>query len=82
MGTEKAPTQSLIANFLSLSIPVEEYLRHGEPLTVEELESMSLTITGLRTILEVWKANNIVRLQRQPARAKPVGPGFSPSPRS
>jgi hypothetical protein len=65
MDTDAAQTECLIANFVSVSIPVEEYLRHGRPLTAQELESVSLTITGLKTFLELWKRKNIVPPQPQ-----------------
>jgi hypothetical protein len=55
MDADTIPIRRLIANLMSASAPIEEYLRLGKPLTAEEFDSLSLTISGLQTFLEIWK---------------------------
>lgn len=45
----------ILANFMSASAPVEKYLQEDGPFTAQELESLSLTISGLQTFLDIWK---------------------------
>ena len=52
MDTDAVKTQRLIANLMTASAPVEEYLRQGGPLSPQELESLALTISGLQTFLD------------------------------
>ena len=66
MDSEAVKIQRLIANLMSASAPVEEYLRQGKPLSPQELESLALTISGLQTFLEIWK-----RKHRPPLETKP-----------
>jgi hypothetical protein len=68
MDTDTAKVQRLIANFMSASAPMEEYLRQGRPLTPQELESVSLTISGLQTFLDIWKRKNNVPLETNPLK--------------
>lgn len=58
MDTDLIPSHRLLANFMSASSPIEKYLQEGGPLTVLELESLSLTISGLQTFLDTWKRKN------------------------
>jgi hypothetical protein len=57
---DEVPTHHMIAQFMSVSAPLEEYLRQGKPLTHHEIELISLTVTGLQTFLDVWKRKNNV----------------------
>jgi hypothetical protein len=47
------------------SAPIEEYLRQGRPLTAQEFDSLSLTISGLHTFFDIWK-----RKAESPLRGK------------
>ena len=55
MVDDDATTRRLIAQFLSSSTPVEEYLKRGGPLTDLQLEALSLTVDSLQTFLDIWK---------------------------
>ena len=55
MGTNRIQIRRLIANPMSASPPIEEYLRQGRPLTAQEFDSLSLTISGLQTFLDIWR---------------------------
>ena len=55
-------TQKLIARFMSASSPVEAYLQKHGPLTHIEVESLTLTVSGLQTFLEIWKRKENERL--------------------
>jgi hypothetical protein len=62
MSIDAVATQRLIAHLMSASVPVEEHLRQGKPLTTQQFESLSLTIEGLRTFMGIWKRkHNISR---------------------
>ena len=54
MADEDVTTQRLIANFMTASVPVEKHLQQGGRLTDLELQSLSLTIDGLQTFLNIW----------------------------
>jgi len=56
MADEDVTTQRLIANFMTASTPIEKYLQQGGQLTDLELQSISLTIDGLQTYLNIWHA--------------------------
>jgi len=58
MATDTIRIHRLIAEFMSASSPVEKYLQQGRPLTAQEFDSLSLTISGLQTFLDVWKRKN------------------------
>jgi hypothetical protein len=58
--TDTIPIRRLLANLMTASAPMEEYLRQGRPLTAQEFDSLSLTISGLQTFLDVWKRKNKV----------------------
>jgi len=58
MGADKVKIQRLIARLMTASVPVEEFLQQGMPLTAQQFESLSLTIAGLQTFLEAWKRKN------------------------
>ena len=60
MGTEPIQIRRLIANLMSASTPIEAYLQQGKPLTPLDLDSLSLTISGLQTLLDVWRRKNKV----------------------
>ena len=47
-----------VAMFMTACVPVEKYLMGGHPLTDIEADSMTSTIEGLRTALDVWKRKN------------------------
>lgn len=49
------PGHRILAKFMSASAPVEKYLQEGGTFTTQELESLSLTISGLQTFLDTWK---------------------------
>jgi hypothetical protein len=68
MDTDSIRIQRLIATFMSASAPVEKYLQQGGPLTAQEFDSLSLTISGLQTFLDVWKRKNEV----PPAKKSPT----------
>ena len=55
MYNEDVASHRLIAEFLSSSTPVEEYLKRGGPLTDLQLEALSLTVDSLQTFLDIWK---------------------------
>jgi hypothetical protein len=48
-------SQRLISNFIAASAPLETYLQQGGPLTPLQVESITLTMSGLQTFLDVWK---------------------------
>ena len=58
--TDTIRSRRLLANLMSASAPMEEYLRQGRPLTAQEFDSLSLTISGLQTFFDVWKRKNKV----------------------
>jgi hypothetical protein len=60
MDADTIKNQRLIAKLMSASVPVEELLQQGKPLTAQQFESLSLTIAGLQTFLEAWKRKNKV----------------------
>ena len=55
MYNDDVTARRIIAQFLSYSIPVEEYLKRGGPLTDLQLESIILTVDSLQTFLDTWK---------------------------
>ena len=55
MTEEDAATHKLIAEFMSVSTQLERYLQEGKSLTTLQLESLSLTVSGLHTFLDSWK---------------------------
>jgi hypothetical protein len=55
MTEEDAAIHKLIAQFMSVSSQLETYLQEGKPLTTLQLESLSLTVSGLHTFLDSWK---------------------------
>ena len=61
MDNDAVRIRRLLADLLSASAPVEEYLRQGKSLTPQELDSLSLTISGLQTFLDVWKRKHFPR---------------------
>ena len=58
MDTDMIPSHRLLANFMSASTPIEKYLQENGPLTVQELDSLSLTISNLQTFLDIWIRRN------------------------
>jgi len=62
MDTDTIPIHRLIAKFMSESALVEKYLQQGRPLTAQQFDSLSLTISGLQRFLDVWKRKNEVPL--------------------
>ena len=48
-------TDKLIATFMTASAPLESYLQQGNPLTDQQLELISLTVSGLNTFLDSWE---------------------------
>lgn len=58
MDTDTIRIRHLLAKLMSASAPIEEYLRQGRPLTDQEFDSLTLTISGLQTFLDVWKRKN------------------------
>ena len=51
MTEEDAATHNkLIAEFMSVSTQLERYLQEGKSLTTVQLESLSLTVSGLHTL--------------------------------
>lgn len=55
MTEEDVAAHKLIAQFMSVSTKLEKYLQEVKPLTPLQLESISLTISGLHTFLDSWK---------------------------
>ena len=55
MTEEDEAIQKLIAQFMSVSTTLERYLEEGKPLTTLQLESLSVTVSGLHTFLDSWK---------------------------
>jgi len=53
--TEEDAATELIAEFMSVSTQLERYLQEGKSLTTLQLESLSLTVSGLHTFLDSWK---------------------------
>jgi hypothetical protein len=47
--------EEVIAQFLSTSSRLEKYLQDGKPLTMQQLESLSVAVSGLHTFLDSWK---------------------------
>jgi len=58
MADEDVTTHRLIADFMTASTPVETYLQQDGRLTDLELQSLSLTIDGLQTFLNIWKTKH------------------------
>jgi hypothetical protein len=55
MTEEDVEIHKLIAEFMSVSTQLERYLQEGKPLSILQLESLSLTVSGLQTFLDSWK---------------------------
>jgi len=55
MFNDDVTARRIIAQFLSSSTPIEEYLKRGGPLTHLQLESLTLTVDSLQTFLDIWK---------------------------
>ena len=55
MDEKELDPQRLLANFMSASALMETYLQQGGQLTPLQLESLSLTIEGLQSFLDIWK---------------------------
>ena len=66
MDTDTIRFGRLLANLMSASAPVEEYLRQSRPLTAQEFDSLSLTISGLQMFLDVWKRKHEVPRRKKP----------------
>jgi len=45
----------LVADFMTASTPLEQYLQQGGPLTDLQVESVSITVGNLQTFLVIWK---------------------------
>jgi hypothetical protein len=54
-GTLRA--NRLIADFMTASNRVEQYLHKKGPLTDLQYESITTTVDGLRTFLQTWKTH-------------------------
>ncbi len=54
MDQEQMEANRLIADFMTASTPLEAYLQQGQPLTALQLQSITNTIDGLQTFLDVW----------------------------
>lgn len=63
-SVQEIPAHQLIAHFMSASVPLEQYLQRGKPLTLQEIDLISLTVMGLQTFIEVWKRKNPFLLSR------------------
>jgi hypothetical protein len=53
MDDESLLANQIIAQFMTASAPLEKYLQHGGALTDLQLESVSLTVSGLQTFLDI-----------------------------
>ena len=45
----------LVANLIAASFPLEKYLQQKQPLTDLEIESLSMTVNGLQSFIDIWK---------------------------
>ena len=66
MTEEDAATHELIAEFMSVSTQLERYLQEGKSLTTVQLESLSLTVSGLHTFLDSWKRKHSPKSKHPP----------------
>ena len=57
-GLPNPESHRLIAQFMSASSPLEEYLRQGGALTPLQLQSICTTISGLQTFVDIWKSKH------------------------
>jgi len=48
-------SDGLVARFMTASPPVETYLQQHGPLSLAELDSLTLTLRSLQTFLDIWK---------------------------
>ena len=60
MSFDAVETQRVIARLMSASVPVEQHLQQGKPLTAQQLALLTSTIKGLQTFIEIWKRKNNV----------------------
>ena len=54
--TPPTAASRLIANLMTALIHVQKYLKRGRPLTGLQVESLSLALQTVETLLAVWKA--------------------------
>lgn len=54
MDQDGIEANRLVADFMTASAPLEAYLQQGQPLTPLQLQSITNTIDGLQTFLDVW----------------------------
>jgi hypothetical protein len=69
------PGHRLIAKLMAASSPIEKHLQEGGPLTVRELESLSLTISSLQTFLDLWKRRHKATSRSVRTKERSKGPG-------
>jgi hypothetical protein len=53
--TNEPKPHRLVANFMTASTPLEQYLHQGGPLTDLQIESVSLTVKNLQLFIDFWK---------------------------
>ena len=53
--TNEPKAHRLIANFMTASTPLEQYIQQGSPLTDLEVESVSMTVKNIQIFLDIWK---------------------------
>ena len=53
--TNEPKAHRLVADFMTASTPLEQYLQQGGPLTDLQVESVSITVKNLQTFLDIWK---------------------------
>ena len=58
MTLKDKEVQRMIADFMKASAPLETYLQQRGPLTPLQIESITLTVSGLQTFINVWKKKN------------------------
>jgi hypothetical protein len=53
--TDEPKSHRLVANFMTASTPLEQYLQQGKPLTELEADSIEVTVDSLKIFLDSWK---------------------------
>lgn len=48
----------LVADFMNASAQLENYLQVDGPMTHVQVDAVTLTISGLQTLLDNWKRKN------------------------
>ena len=57
---------TIIAEFMTSALPLENYIREGLPLTRMQLEMIESTLMGFESFLMIWKRKNNMPIGQSP----------------